>query len=486
MSQPLDKGNPQTLPEPPPEVPGENPHAVLSLQVAAQLRGIVTLIGERQTAVVTINEREVVPGLGSPISAQLLATVADKLDGTSPLPLQELEAEVREHVLPVVSGATIRLGHQKSLLDAPVSALTEARRQAVEQVPLLEKQIRRIADCLCSFNERLANSIFRSFETHFLNQLKVDTWDFFPELSLWDCFTASVHPKYREKVSEKLEKALGQYVSDFIEQWSIQELPKVLSDEVDGLESNIELCLKDIEFRLNALKHPIVEEIGQQAARSGLDTDSIEDVKCSIEASVLHNLEDIIQGSTIRTFDEKLKVAISVGALGGSIVVFRAASTVSGPLGVIGVLIAGVVGVAASVVGVAVGVPQWKKSRRKASREQFIKHTHSELRKAYAAKASDEIKEAFREVVAKSLGLQEHSEQALGALRAEIQAIPQQLAVILEKKREGAAAVAAEKERLATIGTLLAEHLEVISKKVLTHEEREALLVANTSSTHEG
>lgn len=479
MSQPLDKGNPQTLPEPPPEVPGENPHAVLSLQVAAQLRGIVTLIGEHQTAVVTINAREVVPGLGFPISAQLLATVADKLDGTSPLPLQELEAEVREHVLPVVSGATIRLGYQKSLLDAPVSALTEARRQAVEQVPLLEKQIQRIADCLGSFNGGLANSIFRSFETHFLNQLKVDTWDFLPELSNWDFLKASVHTEYREKVSEKLEKALGQYLRDFVEQWSIQELPKVLQHEVDGLESNIEFCLKDIKFRLNALKHPIVEEIGQQATHSGLDTDSIKDTKSSIEASVYRNLEGIIPGiippgSIIGVLNKLGKLCLIT--LVSSIIVPLVLRTVASLwIGVIGVLIASVGSVA-----------QWRSSGRKAAREQFVKDTHSELRQAYAAKASDEIKEAFREVVAKSLVFQEDSEQALGALRAEIQAIPQQFAVILEKKREGAAAVAAEKERLATIGTLLTEHLEVISKKVLTHEEREALLVANTSSTHEG
>lgn len=474
MSQPLDKGNPEMLPEPPPEVPGENPHAVLSLQVAAQLREIVTLIGERQTAVVTINAREVVPGLGFPISAQLLATVADKLDGTSPLPLQELEAEVREHVLPVVSGATIRLGHQKSLLDAPVSALTEARRQAVEQVPLLEKQIRRIADCLCSFNERLANSIFRSFETDFLNQLRVDTWNFLPELSNWDFLRASVSTKYREKVSEKLEKALGQYLRDFVEQWSIQELPKVLQHEVDGLESNIEFCLKDIEFRLNALKHPIVEEIGRQAARSWPDTDRIENVESSIEASVQRNLEGIIPGSTIGTLN-MLSGTLCLITLVSSSIVASVLRTFAGVLiGVIGALIASV----GSVV-------QFKKDLEGA-REQFVKHTHSELRKAYAAKASDEIKEAFREVVAKSLVVQGHSEQALGALRAEIQAIPQQFAVILEKKREGAAAVAAEKERLATIGTLLAEHREVISKKVLTHEEREALLVANPSLTHEG
>ena len=71
-------------------------------------------------------------------------------------------------------------------------------------------------------------------------------------------------------------------------------------------------------------------------------------------------------------------------------------------------------------------------------------------------------------------------------LQAEIQSRLQILAVIRDKKREGAAAVAAEKKRLATIGTLLTEHLGVISKKVLTHEEREALLVANTSLTHEG
>ena len=75
-------------------------------------------------------------------------------------------------------------------------------------------------------------------------------------------------------------------------------------------------------------------------------------------------------------------------------------------------------------------------------------------------------------------------------LKAEIQSRLQNLAAISDKKRKGAAAVAAEKERLATIGTLLTEHFEVISKslykKVLTHEEREALLVANTSLTHEG
>lgn len=75
-------------------------------------------------------------------------------------------------------------------------------------------------------------------------------------------------------------------------------------------------------------------------------------------------------------------------------------------------------------------------------------------------------------------------------LQAEIQSRLQILAAISDKKREGATAVAAEKERLAVIGTLLTEHFEVISKslykKVLTHEEREALLVANTSSTHEG
>lgn len=474
MSQPLHKADAQTLPEPPPEVPGENPHAVLSLQVAAQLRGIVTLIGERQTAVVTINAREVVPGLECPIAAQLLATAADKLDGASHLPLQEWEAEVREHVLPVVSGATIRLGHQKSLLDAQVSALTEARRQAVEQVPLLEKSIQRIADCLGSFNGMLANSIFRSFETNFLNQLKVDTWDFFPKLGYWDFFQANFSTEHQEKVSEELEKALSQYLRDFVEQWSIQELPKVFQDEVNGLESNIEFCLKDIKFRLNALKHPIVEKIGLQAARSGLDTDSIENVKSSMEASVQRNLAGIIQGNIIGGLGNKL-AGLCLITFGLSIIVplfIRTAASVS--IGVIGALIASVVSVA-----------QWRRDK-KAAQERFVKNTHSELRKAYAAKASDEIKEAFREVVAKSRVVEEDSEPALGALRAEIQAIPQQLAVILEKKREGKAAVEAEKERLATIGTLLTEHLEVISKKVLTHEEREALLVANTSLTHEG
>ena len=467
--------------------------------VAAQLHGIAHLIGERQLEEVTrVNAQVVSPGLNLPIFAHLLKTDAENLETDaktlsdaetlSDSVQQELEAIFHRHVLPALSAAESRIVNETAMLDAAEPDLVEARRKVAEKVPMLEEKVQCFADNFGNYGEEVADCICQSFVSDFLK--KVDTWGVDDEddesdpiprfnISRSDILLVRFSRKDKRHLEDELKEQLEEYFGNLVKDWTEQGFPRAFKNyafRLDPPKESIERNLEDITSQLDMLEWEVQQEL-RIGVRDVHLMPAKEIFRCHLSRLVGDNIYPLLRDFVNDLWPKTL--------INPSLLAVGAAAGVAGAywLNKLLKLIPKfpVVTAAAAVAIIVLSIAIAASSRK--FKGNLIKQINLALRKA-RVEEEPKIREQIREALTEQYASQSKDLEDL--LKAEIQSRLQNLAAISDKKREGAAAVAAEKERLATIGTLLTEHLEVISKKVLTHEEREALLVANTSLTHEG
>ena len=412
-------------------------------EVAERLRTVATLIGEPLSEPLDINGQQVVPGLGLTSSAKLLVDSAALLD-KGDIPLKAVE-----HVLPpTLSEARLAITGQKRLLSLEEDELAIVSADFVAELPELSQMADHIRGIFDADAAQVEHLIVNHFGDYMSSDLKENRLDVAINLTgdLPDLLTMPfqlLSKNAREGIAADLEKHAQEVVRRRIRDWhsavsrdietNLNQRSSVINQEIAAFIVHLETASTSVSVGVPEATSAPVSELqnaieSMQLGISGLGPQSIPYLS-------------LLSGSTA-----------GFGALGIASLPFLAVGTgmVLVLIGTLPVAVLPAIGIAA-IFKKVLRLPGFTSDKVRDGIENAV---NKKLRKELL-KLIPSMQEKLRQTLRAEF--QERSRNLEISLTSKIRECQKQVGCVLETKRVGKAAVAAEKVRLDTIETLLTE-----------------------------
>ena len=367
-----------------------------------------------------------------------------------------VDAAMAHTLLPALEGAESTIQHQITLASKDLEVLARALHEAEGRLAELTQKAQNIRKTIESrgrqIGSKVANHFKNSIVTHFVTPRKGAKAPWHEDwnghlLSFKNVAQAAVFKRTRDELASEMQTRLTESLQSLMKAWGKEVLEHIQPD-LDKMLATTEGEVKEFFIRLNQIQRHVA---GQRLSDDFVDMDKRWELKIAQTLRGVLLDPNLIVGPTL---DAGWKSSIR-RSIASTVSVFRGTALVA--------LLTG-------FFAVALLMSFTKLNRVRYKIEEQLSNVFVKQSPEFMAEIQANLEQQFTQLAA---NLQ-------GTLDSEIAAVQGELDTALEKRREGQAAVDAEKARLETIGTLLTAQFEELSTavygRVLTSKDRKALV----------
>ena len=386
-----------------------------------------------------------------------------------------VDAAMASTLLPALEGAESTIQHQITLASKDLEVLAKAVHEAEGRLAELTQKAQNIRKTIESrgrqIGSKVANHFKNSVPNHFVKSGRRakapwhEDWNSLEMgslLSLKNVAHAAISKRKRDELAAEMQTRLTGYIHSLMEDWGKKVLEHIQPD-INKMLATTEGEVKEFAIQLNQIQRHVA---GQRLSDDFVDMDKRRGLKIAqMLGGVLLLDPNQIVGPMLdagwKPFIVRL-VADIVAVIIASIL----ASFFTGPVGW-AVFFAALI---PELILVHKGDRAFMLNRVRDKIGEQLRNVFVKKSPEFMAEIQANLEQQFTQL---SVNLQ-------GTLDSEIATVQHGLDTALETRREGQAAVDAEKARLETIGSLLTAQFEEVSTavygRVLTSKERKALV----------
>ena len=387
-----------------------------------------------------------------------------------------VNAAMASTLLPALEGAESTIQHQITLASKDIEVLAKAVHEAEGRLAELTQKAQNIRKTIESAGRRIGSKVADDFENSVVSRFVKPTARFAKPpwhedwnslemgslLSLKNVVHTAVSKRAREQLAAEMQTRLAGYIQSLMEDWGKKVLERIQPD-IDKMLATTEGEVKEFAIQLNQIQRHVA---GQRLSDDFVDMDKRRGLKIAqMLGGVLLLDPNQIVGPMLDAGWKPFIVRL-VTDIVALIIASVLASFFTGPVGWL-VFFAALI---PELILVHKGDRAFMLNRVRDKIGDQLRNVFVKKSPEFMAEIQANLEQQFTQL---SVNLQ-------GTLDNEIAAVQGGLDIALENRREGQAAVDAEKARLETIGSLLTAQFEELSTavygRVLTSKERKALV----------